>query len=225
MIKNCLHDNKPFDAQFPNQRYCSENCQLEGKREKDRRAHRKYDNNPIVKSKKIHEDIGTFDLPKFKYTLPEEIPTDSNLPVPAEWYHEYKVIQNLKKYHKTMSTIYDKKKSSLGSYRDISFDEFNKFSITYPLENCAPCPICGETIQEKDLKHSEIICRNPDCLGHGGVVIKGNQQGINYPEFKPKMAVSHEDVGIANKGRSFEDPIATTQEIQNVAWIRFRNNE
>lgn len=209
-LKICKWDKTEFKPAHGNEEYCSDQCKLEAKREKDRLRQQKY----YQKNKK--QELGTFKLSKF--TLKDaSTATYLGILIASEaWTREYEEIHKL--HEKIGVRVYSKGKEfeNLTSYKGITREQFDTFNIIFPLENCAPCPLCQAEEQDKDLKHAETICRNPECEGHGGLIIRGPVTG-NYPPGQAKMAITAKDISIAQRMQRKGIDMSP----QDVAWNDF----
>ena len=217
--RTCKWCGEPLNTNDQRVKYHTTNskgihCKEEAKKEKTRlRVQRHYKNNK-------KEEIGTFKIPKF--TLNKPITHLGKHIQNTQFINEQEEIQKLIKNIGVRVYNKDKLNNIQTSYKGISPFEYDQFNITFLLENPGPCPICGEKLQEKDLSRCELICRNPECEGKGGLVIRGTDYKTNYPEsLTNKMSFTQQDIADSETSKRTKKPLT----IQEIAWNKFYKNE
>ena len=201
-------------------------CQTEAKREKTRLRKRKYakkhpEEQEARKRKNYIEKKGTFQPWKYKIDDLQNTTYLGVIIVPNIWALEYTSIR--RHQDEIGVTYYSENKyrnfkvPRTTGYKGVTYEDLSNFNITYQLENSGPCPICGDNHQDKDITRCELICRNTECPGDGGLVVRGTQYGINYPPNKAKMAVTAQDITTASTLQQKGKDVSP----QDIAWTRF----
>lgn len=216
-VKICEWCKKSFEPKHGNEKYHPGNCQKEAKRDKSRLRKRKYDKKyPDIQKKDNIEKLGTFDLAPFKLYGASGVTYLGILIFQDAWEEEYRQIHKL--HEKISVTSYSKGSKPDTSHKGVSLNDRDSFSVTLLLENCIPCPVCGDQLQERDLTRCELICRNPDCTYKGGLVLRGTQFNIDYPEAEmEKMAYTSQDIAKAQSTKGMDRELKTS----DIAWDNF----
>ena len=196
-------------------------CKEEARKEKTRIRTRKYDKK---RSKQINiEKLGTpdtYELSKFSLKCPISY---LGIPIPyTEFYKEYEEIHKTVKKLSVRPISKGKKQTKNTQFKGVSPFDYDLFNITLLLENAGPCPVCGDTIQDKDITRCELICRNLDCEGKGGLVLRGTDYKARYPDSPGnRMSFTSKDIGESQRAKQAGRDLS----VQTIAWNKYYKGE
>lgn len=198
-------------------------CKEEARREKTRiRKWRFNKQHSEISRKQNIEKLGTFDLPS--YNIKDALTTTylGRLILLDPWGKEYEEIHKLREKICVTSYNKGKKQKNTQQHKGVSPFDYDLFNITLLLENAGPCPVCGDTIQDKDITRCELICRNQDCEGKGGLVLRGTDYKTRYPD-SPGNRMSFTSKDIAESQRAKQ--VGRDLSVQTIAWNKYYKGE